>query len=57
MEDELAFDAEAMREDDAAVDRAAQKREAFGRRQSRHLVAANSLRDIEHAALNVRRNG
>ena len=31
MEDELAFDAEAMGEDDAAVDRAAQKREAFGR--------------------------
>ena len=56
MEDELAFDAEAMGEDDAAVDGAAQKREAFGGRQGRRLVAANALRDIEHAALNAQRH-
>src|SRR5512146_1298553 len=56
MEDELALDAEAMGEDDRAADRAAQKCKALGRRQSRHVFAANSLCDVKHAALNVRRN-
>jgi hypothetical protein len=56
MEDELALDAEAVREDDGAVDHAAQKSNALGRRQSRHVFAANSRRSIKHAALNERSN-
>ncbi len=56
MEDELALDAEAVREDDGAVERAAQMDKPLGRRQVCHLVAANLARDIKHVALNVRRN-
>src|SRR5664280_83803 len=49
MEDELAFDAEAVREDDRTVDRAAQMDEAFGRRQRCNFIAANSVSNIKHA--------
>jgi hypothetical protein len=56
MEDELALDAEAVREDDGALDRAPQISDALGRRQSRHVIDANSRNDIKHAALNVRSN-
>jgi hypothetical protein len=56
MEDELAFDAEAVRENDCSIDRPAQKNEALGGRQNRHILAANSGRCIKHAALNGRGN-
>src|SRR5450759_237861 len=56
MEDELAFDAEAVREHDGALDRAPQKSDALGRRQGRYIFATNSRNDIKHAALNVRIN-
>ena len=56
VEDELALDAEAVREDDGPVDRAAQIDEALGRRQRRQIFAANSGSRIKHAALNVRRS-
>ena len=57
VEDELALDAEAVGEDNGAVDLAAQIDQALGWRQCRHVFAANSSNRIQHAAPNERGNG